>query len=267
MRITTKVTRAVTALALSAIVGLGLADGAQATSAQDNTVRPSARSVVEGGGWQGEGGLSLSPADNARVDAYVEQAKKAERSISPQVRAAAVVSAAEVVGFDRRLKSPDSLKRKVATSMKENPGQNVGESLARISDSVRYTLQWPDHRYSVGVTIASHTLAAWGNDSTKWTNRWNSGKGYKGLNTGWRAPRSGHPFEIQFHTPTSKWAQEETHKLYEEQRLPTTTPERAKELQEQQDAIFAMVPVPPGADHLTAPRVPGVVATRGRLIR
>lgn len=260
MRITAKAFRAVTALALSAIVGLGLADGAQATSAQDNTVHPSAQSAIEDGGWQGEGGLSLSPADNARVDAYLEQAKKAERSISPQVRAAAVLSAAEVIGFDRRLKSPDSLKRKVATSMKEHPGQNVGEALARISDSVRYTLQWPDHRYSVGVTIASRTLAAWGNDNTKWTNRWN-GKGYKGLNTGWQTPRSGHPFEIQFHTPTSKWAQEETHKLYEEQRLPTTTPERAKELQEQQDAIFAMVPVPPDADRLTAPRAP-VTASR-----
>jgi hypothetical protein len=262
MRITAKVSRVVTALALSAIVGLGLTNGAQATSAQDSTAHPSARSTPEDGGWQGEGGLSLSPADNARVDAYLAQAKKAERSISPQVRAAAALSDAEVIGFDRRLKSPDSLKRKVATSMKENPGQKVGEALARISDSVRYTLQWPDHRYSVGVTIASHTLAAWGNDSSKWTNRWTSAKGYKGLNTGWRAPRSGHPFEVQFHTPTSKWAQEETHKLYEEQRLPTTTPERAKELQEQQDAIFAMVPVPPGADRLTAPRVPATASRR-----
>ncbi|MFG2288270.1 ATP nucleotide 3'-pyrophosphokinase [Streptomyces sp. NPDC048595] len=261
MRITAKVSRVVTALALSAIVGMGLANGAQTASAQHGTVHPSARSATEDGGWQGEGGLSLNPADNARVDAYLKQAKKAERSISPQVRAAAALSAAEVIGFDRRLKSPDSLKRKVATSMKENPGQHVGEALARISDSVRYTLQWPDHRYSVGVTIASRTLAAWGNNSTKWTNRWTGGKGYKGLNTGWHAPRSGQPFEIQFHTPASKWAQEETHKLYEEQRLPTTTPERAKELQEQQDAIFARVPVPPGADRLTAPLAP-VTASR-----
>ncbi|AJT68642.1 hypothetical protein T261_7040 [Streptomyces lydicus] len=262
MRFTAKVSRAVTALALSAVMGLGMTGGVQAAPKQDDTARTRVRSAVEGGGWHGEGGLSLSPADNARVDAYLEQAKKAERSISPQVRAAAVLSAAEVVDFDHRLKSPNSLKRKVATSMKENPAKNVDEALAGISDSVRYTLQWPDHRYSASVTIASRTLAAWGNDSTKWTNRWGSEKGYRGLNTGWRAPRSGHRFEIQFHTPMSKWAQQETHKLYEEQRLPTTTPERAKELQEQQDAIFAMVPVPSGADRLAAPRLPVPASVR-----
>ncbi|WP_051836733.1 hypothetical protein [Streptomyces sp. NRRL WC-3742] len=58
---------------------------------------------------------------------------------------------------------------------------------------------------------------------------------------------------MQFHTPVGKAAQEGTHKLYEEERLPGTSPERAQELQAQQDAIFAAVPVPAGATSLTAP--------------
>ncbi|MEU8516017.1 hypothetical protein AB0C76_31230 [Kitasatospora sp. NPDC048722] len=41
------------------------------------------------GGWQGEGGLALNEADNAKVDTYLKDAEQAERSISPQVRAAA----------------------------------------------------------------------------------------------------------------------------------------------------------------------------------
>ncbi|SHK96982.1 hypothetical protein SAMN05216268_10299 [Streptomyces yunnanensis] len=58
---------------------------------------------------------------------------------------------------------------------------------------------------------------------------------------------------VQFPTPQSKTAQVETHKLYEEQRLPGTPPGKARALQAQQDAIFAAVPVPAGAERLTGP--------------
>ncbi|WP_030671854.1 ATP nucleotide 3'-pyrophosphokinase [Streptomyces sp. NRRL B-1347] len=210
-------------------------------------------------GWERDG-LRLDAADNRKVDAYVARARAAEPSISRDVRTAAALSRAELIGFDHRLKSPDSLKRKVATDLKEHPERNVDDALARLSDAVRYTLQWPDGDYVTGVTIASEVLSAWGNDSTKWSNTWGRAKGYKGLNSGWRAPGSRQLFEVQFHTPASKYAQEETHKLYEELRLPSTSPERKKELQEQQDAIFAAVPVPDGAPALAAPGLPAALA-------
>ncbi|MEV5239459.1 ATP nucleotide 3'-pyrophosphokinase [Streptomyces cinnamoneus] len=259
MNVGTLTSRTVAAAALALALGLGTAPGAQAAAAQtaasltDKVGKAGQAGDGDGGGWHGEGGLELNAADNARVDAFVEQARKAERAISPQVRAAARLSSAELVGFDHRLKSPDSLKRKVATSLKEHQGQGVNEALADIKDSVRYTLQWPDGRYATGVAAASHLLSVWGNDSAKWSNTWDRAKGYKGINSAWKAPFSGHLFEVQFHTPASKNAQEVTHKLYEEQRLPGTTPERARELQEQQDAIFAAVPVPQGAERLSAP--------------
>ncbi|GAB7032693.1 ATP nucleotide 3'-pyrophosphokinase [Streptomyces sp. NPDC021749] len=234
--------RAATAAALATTLGLGLGLGAV----------PAAAGTADGGGWH-QDGLSLTAADNKRVDAFAARARRAERSISPQVRAAAKISHAELVGFDHRLKSPDSLKRKVATAMRENPGRTVDESLGKINDAVRFTLQWPDAKYSQGVTTASALLSAWGNDSTRWSNTWHRPTGYKAINSAWRAPRSHQLFEVQFHTPQSKAAQLETHKLYEEQRLPNTPPERVRELQEKQDAIFAAVPVPPGAERLTAP--------------
>ncbi|MFE1790896.1 hypothetical protein ACFW7J_21290 [Streptomyces sp. NPDC059525] len=61
----------------------------------------------EPGGWEGEG-LCLNAADNRKVNAYLARARAAEPSISRDVRAAAVLSGAELVGFDYRLKSPDS---------------------------------------------------------------------------------------------------------------------------------------------------------------
>ncbi|MGW7004715.1 ATP nucleotide 3'-pyrophosphokinase [Streptomyces sp. NPDC054933] len=258
MDINRTVTRAATAAALAAVLSMGAVQGATASlpagaprQTAGKTVQAT-RPMDDGGGWHGDG-LALNATDNRKVDAFLDRARTSERSISPQVRAVALLSHAQLVGFDHRLKSPDSLKRKVATSLKESPGQTVDEALAKINDSVRYTLQWPDGTYSSGVAIASTVLSEWRNDSVKWSNTWGRKKGYKAINSAWRAPRSGQVFEVQFHTPESKWAQEATHKLYEEQRLPSTSPERARELQRQQDAIFASVPVPAGAEELTAP--------------
>ncbi|WEH43425.1 ATP nucleotide 3'-pyrophosphokinase [Streptomyces sp. AM 2-1-1] len=215
----------------------------------------SAAAADEPQGWKGEGGLTLTADENNRVDAYLDRARKAERTISVQVRTAAALAGGELVAFDQRLKSPDSLKRKVATALVEESGRNVDTVLAGITDAVRYTLQWQDSTYTAGVVQASHTLDGWGNDSTKWSNTWGRAKGYRALNTGWRAPRSGQLFEVQFHTPASKHAQEVTHRLYEEQRLPSTGAERKQQLQREQDALFAAVPVPSGAATLTAPGV------------
>lgn len=253
MNLCRTVSRAAIAAALATALSAAAVHGAAAGPLTDKPRKSThTNQPADDGGWSGDG-LTLNASENAAVNAFYDRAREAERTVSPQVQAAARISGADVIGFDYRLKSPDSLKRKVATSLKEHPGQQVNQALAEIKDSVRYTLQWPDGRYTQGVTVASSVLSAWGNDSIKWSNTWARDKGYKAINSAWRAPDSQHAFEVQFHTPASKHAQEVTHKLYEEQRLPGTTPERARELQAQQDAIFAAVPVPAGADRLTAP--------------
>ncbi|MEU3405342.1 ATP nucleotide 3'-pyrophosphokinase [Streptomyces sp. NPDC006670] len=250
-----------TAAVLAAALALATATTgltAYAATPSDSTGKhaTAVRCADDPDGWHRDG-LCLDATDNRKVDAYLAHARAAEKEISSDVKAAAILSQAELVGFDHRLKSPDSLKRKVATDLKEHPERNTDDVLARLTDAVRYTLQWSDKDYVAGVTLASKALSIWDNDSTKWSNTWGR-KGYKGLNTGWRAPGSRQLFEVQFHTPASKYAQEETHKLYEEQRLPSTSPERKKELQEQQDAIFASVPVPDGAPALAAPGRPAL---------
>ncbi|NLU68976.1 ATP nucleotide 3'-pyrophosphokinase [Streptomyces sp. HNM0574] len=229
-------------------------DSRRGTAAAPGPAGPETRPVPAPGtseGWQ-QGDLRLSPNDNRTVDRFLDRARTAEKDISPRVRAAAVMSGAELKGFDHRLKSPDSLKRKVATWMKEDPGLTVNNALSGINDSVRYTLVWPTGEYTSGVTRASGLLSAWGDDSVRWANTWSRDRGYKAVNAAWREP-GGHVYEVQFHTPESKQAQETTHKLYEEQRLPSTPPERREELQAQQGEIFAAVPVPAGAVDLRAP--------------
>jgi predicted outer membrane protein len=252
MNVNRMVARTTTAAAMAAVLSMGTVPGATAAGPARAPHRAAGATAEAGGGWHAAG-LALSAADNRKVDAFLARAQRAERSISPEVRAVAYISHAQLIGFDNRLKSAGSLKRKVATSLKESPGESVDRALAGINDSVRYTLQWPDTRYSAGVTLASAVLAHWGNDAVKWSNTWGRKEGYKAINSAWRAPDAGQVFEIQFHTPESKRAQEMTHKLYEEQRLPSASPQRVMELREQQNVIFAAVPVPAGAEDVTAP--------------
>lgn len=206
------------------------------------------------GGWAADG-LRLSARDNRKANDFLVGACRAERSISPQVAAAARLSQAQLVGFQNRLKSPDSLKRKIATRMQDR-GTTAEAELARLTDAVRYTLQWNDRQYTGGVTIASAVLAGWGNTSNEWKNSWAfpADKGYpRVVNSSWKAPAAGQLFEIQFHTRAGKQANLKGHVLYEEERLPRTSPERKAELHQQQAALYAKVPVPAGAPQLAAP--------------
>ncbi|WP_051836734.1 hypothetical protein [Streptomyces sp. NRRL WC-3742] len=117
------------------------------------------------------------------MDASLAEARDAEREITPRVQAAAALSEATLVGCDHRLKSPESLKRKIATALQTQPGEDVNQALSQINDSVRYTLQWPEGRYGAGVVVASSLLSAWGDDSVKWSNTWGRAKGDEGINS------------------------------------------------------------------------------------
>lgn len=248
--------RVVTGAALAAALG-ALPAQAAAVSGPDlplPVLEPQIHEPPGGGAWEKDG-LRLDAAENRAVDEFLNRAERAERQLSPQVRTVASWSGAELVGFDQRLKSPDSLKRKVATWLTEDSSQDVHEALADVNDSVRYTLQWPEEEYTEGVRGASRMLADFGHGNVRWSNTWKARDSYKAVNSAWRDAMTDHRFEVQFHTPASHRAAVDTHPLYEEQRLPGTPPERVAELKRQQGRIFAAVPVPDGAERLTAPRL------------
>ncbi|MDK1474990.1 ATP nucleotide 3'-pyrophosphokinase [Streptomyces sp. 549] len=248
--------RALTGAAFALVLGAAPAQGAAALAGPELPLpveEPQFHQPPGGGGWE-KGGLRLDAEDNRAVDAFLDEAEQAEKHLSPQLRTVASWSGAELVGFDQRLKTPDSLKRKVATWLEEDPSQSVHQALGDINDSVRYTLRWSDGEYTEGVRTASVMLADFGHESVRWSNTWKNRDSYKAVNSAWREPMAGHRFEVQFHTEAGHRAAVETHPLYEEQRLPGTSPERVAELREQQGRIFAAVPVPDGAERLTAPR-------------
>ncbi len=204
-------------------------------------------------GWSWQG-LSIDAADLRKVNVFLARAKKAERTISPQMRSLARKTKATMVGFDERKRSPESVKRAVAGAMQENPSLTADEALERTYNSVRYILQWPEASYVKGVKDSTKLLAQWKNSNLRWSNTWARARGYKGIVTAWRANDSGHPYELQFHTPKSQDAQRRSSRLWEEAHRPQTSGSRRAQLQNQLNRNFASVPCPAGAQLLSSPR-------------
>jgi hypothetical protein len=217
----------------------------------------------DGGGWLGEDGggevLRLDPPENAAADAALDRARAAEPRITDSMMSIRDdIDGAELVGLQDRLKTEDSLKRKLATDLLELPDMTYAEVLdyvndpARFSDSVRYTLQLPDGSYAAGVREAVAELRAQGFENVTFKNSWGS-DGYQGINSTWRDPATGQTFEVQFHTAQSFTAKTVTHDLYDKIRLPGTPADEVARLIREQAEVFGSVPVPPGAVGLELP--------------
>lgn len=208
-----------------------------------------------GEGWEGENGLHLTPEENAAADAFLRRAQAAESRITPVVQGAAGSTNSTLLGYpDYVLKSPESFKRKLATTLAESPNRNIDDALADMKDSVRYTMRFPGEgtAYTDGVNTTLQHFQNAGFEPVKFKNTWGS-PAYQGINSFWRDPNTGHVFEMQFHTQESFDAKMVTHDLYEQARLPGVPPERVQELNDQQNQIFGAVPRPQGASGIRPP--------------
>jgi hypothetical protein len=222
-----------------------------ATAGESSTPAAAGEPPSKSRGWKGEGRLELSAEQNAKADQFLSRAATSEQSISPKmIQIRDTIPSAQTPGYpDYVLKSSDSFKRKLATALSDNPNLTVDDALATMKDSVRYTIQVPTSDYTSGVTNAVTQMQGAGFEPVKFKNLWGD-EGYKGINSFWKDPETGHIFEVQFHTPESFGAKMDAHGLYEEMRLPTTSPERAAELQAQMNKGFADVPAPEGAQDI-----------------
>jgi hypothetical protein len=210
------------------------------------------------GGWDGPGGLHLTPEQNAAADTFLAHSAQSEPHISSVVQGAAGQNGATLLGYDYRLKGEDSFKRKLAQHFQDNPDDTTQQALGNMKDSVRYTMSFPSQgdAYTNGVNHTLQQFQAAGYQPVKFKNTWEAprppsgtdpGSMYQGINSFWHDPSTGQTFEMQFHTPESFQAKDaDTHALYEEQRLLPETDPRYAELQQQQKQIFDNVPRPNG---------------------
>jgi len=198
--------------------------------------------------------FTLTPEQNAAADRFLAGARVDEGQISPRVTSVADnIDGARMQGYpDFVLKGEDSLKRKLATDLAENPDLSLDEAITGLRDSVRYTIEVPPANYADGVARAVDDLRARGFENVTWKPTWNTPDSYKGVNSTWRDPATGRIFELQFHTPESFHAKMATHELYEAQRVPGVPAEEVARLRAEQGEIFRRVDAPPGTERLTA---------------
>ena len=203
------------------------------------------------GAWAGGGSggetdgssnrTALSPDKKPSAERSPEAVKQAERlrrdaeAVEPVITGlmegiAKNINAefAEVDGkssLTERLKSTDSLARKIDADAEKDHGGDREKAANAISDAVRYTLNVDESDYTDGVEKTLDTLkeTGWKVESVK--NFWQAGDPYDGTNI--KLSKEGVKVELQLHTPTSHRIKEVgLHDDYEKYRVSKDNAER-----------------------------------------
>jgi len=208
---------------------------------------PADRSTDPSDSWRGDRGRSLDHADNSRVEAECDRiAKREEELVSPAMRAVESQDPdRHLIGFEHRLKGRDRIKEKVYDKMQEL-FCSAEEAVSVVSDTIRYTFQYRETRYTEGVWTDLERLKENGFELKMLKNSWSNDQ-YKGINTQWIEPDTGQRFEVQFHTRISFEAKQLTHDAYEQLRTHQADKFEQMVLEAFQAKVTAEVPVPPGA--------------------
>lgn len=148
-------------------------------------------------------------------------------------------------GLDFRMKSPDSLARKINDRWEASPSAEPEQIAARISDIVRYTAIAPPDRLVAVAGTAVDALTSRGWTVVEVEHSYIDGSQYKGLHMLARHS-SGRVAELQFHTKESQQVKDETHVGYERMRDPNTPRAERVELSAKGAAAWDQVPVPDG---------------------
>jgi hypothetical protein len=199
------------------------------------------------GSSQGERGRSLEDAANSRVEAECDRiAQREKERISPAMRAIESQDPdRQLIGFEHRLKGRDRIKEKVYDRIKllKNSPE---DAVSHVSDTIRYTFQYRESRYTQGVWTDIERLKGEGFRLHKLKNYWSDDQ-YKGINSTWIEPDTGQRFEVQFHTRISFEAKQLTHPAYERLRTKQADVFEELVLEAFQKKVTADVPVPHGA--------------------
>ena len=169
-----------------------------------------------------------------------------EPEITADVDEVAKAEGAELYDLDFRLKSQDSIARKLEKKITEK-GLAPEEAVKDITDVVRYTMVMPTDDYADAAQDALWRLEEKGYGVVgEADNYWDTGDAYSGLQFDLMTPW-GLPMELQFHTQESFQTSRGNHGLYEEYRLPSTPTPRKQELFDTMTKQWDAVPVPPNA--------------------
>jgi hypothetical protein len=209
---------------------------------------------------QGDGGSAARVGRSLEYRATVEAVDRAhavdqgyarvqeveEKTVTPAMRRIEAEDPDRtLIGLEHRLKGRERIEEKVTHDVQKK-GLSAEQAFADMKDAIRYTLQYPEDKYTAGVQADAQRLKDEGAEYVDSRNTWTSEQ-YKGINSWWRECDSGQLFEVQFHTQASFDAKQETHGAYERLRTLPDDSGEVRELRTYQREVNAKIPIPPGA--------------------
>lgn len=194
----------------------------------------------------------LSNAAKKLANGIYKEAKRKELTITKDVMASAKLSGSEMYGLEHKLKTPESLTRKIKTNSEEDD-VTYQDAAKGIKDAVRYTTITSDNNFVDSYQKMKAHLSNLGYEEVRCKNYfdlYNQGKvKHKSVQSVFR-DKDGYEFELQFHTPSSQKAKNEKVPIYEERRKLGNTPERNAELEKQMVALAEKVTTPKGIEKI-----------------
>lgn len=165
---------------------------------------------------------------------------------------------AKLVDLSKRLKSPASMSRKLASeavsegyyldSLDAEQANSIAESL---NDIVRYTFLCEKHDDITRIIQeSSEKLLCKGYETVQIKNSYIDGNRYKGFSIVWEHPTNKENFEIQYHSEMSLRLKKDSHRLYRVLRnFENSFEERSAAVQQCQE-IYDALPTPEGLNNL-----------------
>jgi hypothetical protein len=156
---------------------------------------------------------SRSPEAVALATSLRERALAVEPTVTNLVKSLVAQSGGELIGLEQRVKSTDSLARKIDADAEKEFGGDKEKASASVSDTLRYTMAVGEENYTQGLESTVNALEATG-WQLRVKNFWQSGDPYDGTNI--KATKDGVTVELQVHTPKSHSVKEkELHNEYQ----------------------------------------------------
>ena len=185
------------------------------------------------------------------ADYKLKHINKIEPNITNFLKDVSNSENSELFGLDYRIKTKESLIRKIISDSKEK-GITAKETTNQINDILRYTMINGNESFTYKYFRIVEKMKEKGYNVIRVKNTFVDGVTYKGINTLVQS-KSGDIFELQFHTPESiKVKENELHKLYEKQRLLNKDKDKKKwdSLTEEMIQISNTIPIPKNVERI-----------------
>jgi len=176
------------------------------------------------------------------------EARKADALITPKMGEIAAATGGQFEYLQERIKSTDSLARKIKADADDKYKGNIDKAAEDISDVNRYTLTYDDKDY-VGAAEKTITELEKAGYEVRAKNFWQEGDDYQGINIKMTSPE-GQKIELQLHTKDSFQTKEtKSHDVYVKFREESDGDTKLQ-LWNEMVAIAAEIPLPTGYDKL-----------------